>query len=76
MRWTLRYFENFLNFVSAGRSCFELYAFSSLVCFIVGSASSTVRVKFVQKHKVVGIKNNKSVVKKKKKKHDSFISKN
>ena len=48
MRWTLRYFENFLNFVSAGRSCFELYAFSSLVCFIVGSASSTVRVKFVQ----------------------------
>ena len=48
VRWTLQYFENFLNFVSAGRSCFEVYAFSSLVGFIVGSASSTVRVKFEQ----------------------------
>ena len=48
VRWTLQYFENFLNFVSAGRSCFELSAFSSLVGFIAGSTSSTVRVKFVQ----------------------------
>ena len=48
VRWTLQYFENYLNFVSAGRSCFELYAFSSLVGSIVSSASSTVRVKFEQ----------------------------
>ena len=67
----LNYFEYFLAFVSAVSECVSIYAFASLVGVSVGIASSLKILKICVI--TVGIKKYKSIIKKKRKKHDKIV---
>ena len=67
----LNYFEHFPHFISAVSRYVSISAFVSLVSVLVGIASSAVIIKLCAI--TAGIKNYKSVIKKKKKKHDKIV---
>ena len=68
--WVLNYIKHILVLVSTVTRCVSNSAFASLVCITVGIESSAVRLKmFVT---TAGIKKYKSIIKKKKKKHDKI----
>ena len=66
----LNYFEHFLVFVSAVNGCVSISAVASLVGVPVGITSSAVRIKICAI--TAGIKDYKSMIKKKKKKAQSY----
>ena len=68
---TLNCFEHFLIFVSAVSGCVSFSAFASLVIVPVGITSSAVGLKICAIF--AGIKKYKSVIKKKRKKHDKIV---
>ena len=67
----LNYVEHLLILVSTVTSCLTISAFASLVCVPVGITSSVVGIKICTI--AAWIKNYKSVIKKKKRKHDKII---
>ena len=64
----MNYYEHVLILVSTVIGCVSISVFTWLVCALVGTASSAVGMKICAI--TAGIKNYKSVIKKKKKKHD------
>ena len=68
---TLNYCEHFLIFISAVSGCVSISTFALLVGVPVGIASSAVRLKIGAI--TTGIKNYKSIIKKKRKKHDKIL---
>ena len=64
----LHYVENLLILASTVTGCVSIFAFASLVCVPVGITSSAVEITICAI--TVGIKKYKSIIKKKKKKHD------
>ena len=73
---TLNYIENFLILASTITGCISISAFASLLGIPVGITSSAIGLKICAI--AAGIKKYKSLIKKKKKKHDNivFFSKN
>ena len=67
----LNYFEHFLLLISTVGGCVSIFAFASLVGVSVGIASSSVGLKFFAL--TVGIKKYKSIIKKKRKKHNNIV---
>ena len=67
----LNYVEHLLILVSTGTGCVSISAFASLVCVPVGITSSAVGIKICAI--TAGIKKYKSIIKKKKKKHDKTV---
>ena len=67
----LNYVEYLLISVSTVTDCVSISAFASLVCVAVGITSSAVGIKIYAI--TAGIKKYKSVIKKKKKKHDKIV---
>ena len=67
----LNYFGHFLIFVSTVSDCFSISAFASLIGVPVGIKSSTVRITICTI--AAGIKKHKSMIKKKRKKHDQMV---
>ena len=67
----MNYFENFLAFVFAVSGFVSISTFCSLVSVLVGEASSAVGLKICGI--TAGIEKFKSVIKKKKKKHDKLV---
>ena len=65
------YVEHFLILASAGIGCVSISAFASLVCVVVGITSSAVGINICAI--TAGIKKYKSIIKKKKKKHDKIV---
>ena len=65
------YVKHLLILVSTVTGCVWISAFASLVCVPVGITSSTVRLKICAI--TAGNKNYKSIIKKKKKKHDIIV---
>ena len=67
----MNYIEHLLILVSTNTECVSISAFASVVTILVGIASSAVGLKI----SVItgGIKKNKSIIKKKKKKHDKIV---
>ena len=67
----LNYVEHFLILASAVTLCLSISTFASLVCVTVDITSFAVglRISAIS----VGIKNYKSIIKKKKKKHDKIV---
>ena len=68
---TLNYIENFLILASAVTGCISLSAFSSLLGILIGITSSAIGLKMCAI--AAGIKNYKSIIKKKKKKHEKKV---
>ena len=67
----LNYVEHFLVLFSAGTGCVSVFAFASIVCVPVGITSSAVGIKIFTI--TAGIKKYKSIIKKKKMKHDKIV---
>ena len=67
----MNYYEHVLILVSTVIGCVSISVFTWLVCALVGTASSAVGMKICAI--TAGIKNYKSVIKKKKKKHDKMV---
>ena len=67
----LNYVEQLLILVSTVTGCVSISAFASLVCDPVGITSSAIRIKI--RAITAGINNYKSIIKKKKKKHDKIV---
>ena len=67
----LNYVEHLLILVSTITGSVSVSAFASLVCVFVGIKSSAVGIKIYGL--TVGIKKHKSIIKKKKKKHDKIV---
>ena len=67
----MNYIEHLLILVSTNTECVSISAFASVVTILVGIASSAVGLKI----SVItgGIKKNKSIIKKNKKKHDKIV---
>ena len=70
-RMCLIYVKHLLILVSTVTGCVSIYPFPSLVCVPVGITSSAVRIKTCTI--TAGIKTYKSIIKKKKKKHDKIV---
>ena len=68
---TLKYIENFLILVSTITGCISIYAFVSLICIPIGITSYRIGLKICVM--TAGIKKHKSIIKKKKKKHDKIV---
>ena len=68
---TLNYIENFLILASAVTGCVSLSAFSSLLGILIGITSSAIGLKMCAI--AAGIKKYKSIIKKKKKKHEKKV---
>ena len=68
---TLNYIEHFLILGSTITGCVSISAFASLVGIPIGIASSTIGLKICVI--TAGIKKYKSIIKKKKKKHDKIV---
>ena len=68
---TLNYIENFLILASAVTGCISLSAFSSLLGILIGITSSALGLKMCAI--AAGIKKYKSIIKKKKKKHEKKV---
>ena len=68
---TLNYIEHLLILVSTVTRCVSICAFSSLVVIPTGITSSAIGLNICVIR--AGIKNYKSIVKKKKKKHDKIV---
>ena len=68
---TLNYIENFLILASAVTGCISLSAFSSLLGILIGITSSAIGLKMCAI--AAGIKNYKSIIKKKKKKYEKKV---
>ena len=68
---TLNYIENFLILASAVTGCISLSAFSSLLGILIGITSSAIGLKICAI--AAGIKKYKSIIKKKKKKHEKKV---
>ena len=67
----LNYVENFLTLASTVTGCISISAFASLICIPVGITSSAVGINICAI--TAGIKKYKSIIKKKKKKHDKIV---
>ena len=67
----LNYVENWLILSSTITACVLTSAFTSLVCILVGIMSSAVDITICAI--TAGIKKYKSIIKKKKKKHDKIV---
>ena len=67
----LNYVEHFFVLVSTVTGCASISAFVSLVCVPVGFTSSAVGIEICAI--TAGIKRYKSIIKKKKKKHDKIV---
>ena len=67
----LDYVEHLLIFISTVTGCVSISAFTSLVVVPVGITSSAVGIKMYAI--TAGIKNYKSVIEKKKRKHDEIV---
>ena len=65
------YIDHLLIVVSTITGCVSTSAFASLVAFSIGITSSSIRLKICAK--TAGIKKYKSIIKKKKKKHDKIV---
>ena len=68
---TLNYIENFLILASAVTGCISLSAFSSLLGILIGITSSAIGLKMCAI--AAGIKKYKSIIKKKRKKHEKKV---
>ena len=68
---TLNYIEHFLILASAVTGCISLSAFSSLLGILIGITSSAIELKMCAI--AAGIKKYKSIIKKKKKKHEKKV---
>ena len=68
---TLNYIEHFLTLASAVTGCISLSAFSSLLGILIGITSSAIGLKMCAI--AAGIKKYKSIIKKKKKKHEKKV---
>ena len=68
---TLYYIENLLILVSTITGCISISAFTSQICIHIGIMSSTIKLKIFAI--TSGIKNYKSIIKKRKKKHDKTV---
>ena len=68
---TLNYIEHFLILASTITECVCIYAFVSLICIPIGITSSAIGLKICAI--TAGIKKYKSIIKKKKKKHDKIV---
>ena len=69
---TLRYIEHFLILASTITGCISISAFTSFIGIPIGIMSSAIGIKICPM--AAGIKNYKSIIKKKKKKHDKIVS--
>ena len=69
---TLNYIEHFLILISTVNGCVSISAFASLVGIPIGITSSAIGLKLCVI--TIGIKNFKSIIKKKKKNHDKILS--
>ena len=67
----LNYVEHLLILASTITGCISIFTFASLICVPVAITSSAVGIKICPI--TVGIKKYKSVIKKKKKKHDRIV---
>ena len=67
----LNYFENSLLFISAVTGCALISAFASLVSISIGITNSTIGLKISAI--TTGIKKHKSIIKRKRKKHDKIL---
>ena len=67
----LNYVEHLLILASTVTGCVSISAFASLVCVYVGIASSAIGINICEI--TAGIKKYKSIIKKKKKKHDKIV---
>ena len=67
----LNYIEHFLILASTATGCISVSAFASSICIPIGTTSSTIRLKICAI--TAGIKKYKSIIKKKKKKHDKIV---
>ena len=67
----LNYVEHLLVLVSTATACVSISAFASLACVPVGVKSSVVWIKICAI--TAGVKKYKSIIKKKKKKHDKIV---
>ena len=65
---TLNYIEHFFNSARTVTGCISISTFASLIDISIAIMSSTVALEIV-----TGIKNYKSIIKEKKKKHDKII---
>ena len=69
---TLNYIEKFLILASTITACGSISAFASLISLLIGITSSAIGLKICAI--TAGIKKFKSIIKKKKKKHDKIVS--
>ena len=69
---TLNYIEHFLILASTITGCISISAFASLIGIPIGITSSAIGLKICAI--TAGIKKYKSIIKKKKKKHDKIVS--
>ena len=65
---TLNYIEHFLNLASAITGCISIFVFASLLGIPIGITSSEIGLKSCAI--AAGMKNYRSIIKKKKNKHD------
>ena len=68
---TLNYIKYFLILASTITGCISISAFSSLLCILIGITSSTLGLKICAR--AAGVKKYRSIIKKKKKKHDKIV---
>ena len=68
---TLNYVDHFLILASTITGCISISAFASLLGVLIGITSCTIELKICAI--TTGIKKYKSIIKKKKKKHDKII---
>ena len=68
---TLNYIEHLIILVSTITGCISIYAFASLLGILIGITSSAIGLKISAID--VGIKKYKSIIKKKKNKHDKIV---
>ena len=66
----LNYVEHLLILASTVTGCVSISAFASLVCVYVGITSSAIGINICE---ITGIKKYKSIIKKRKKKHDKIV---
>ena len=71
VRWVLNYIEHSLIVISTITGCVSISAFASLVGIAIGITSSAIELKICVI--TAGIKKYKSIIKKKKKKHDKTV---
>ena len=69
---TLKYIEHFLILASTITGCISISAFTSFIGIPIGITSSAIGIKICPM--TTGIKKYKSIIKKKKKKHDEIVS--